>query len=155
GTVERQLAPDRARVEERRVDAGGPARLVLALEACRLFGRDGDIDRGPRLEMALHVEPTKQRGKVERCTAPGLPCTAGIAQADRLLEIHEGDAWIVGDPACRRPAAAAAELLRLDQYHLHTGGREGISGRAAGQPAANDRDVGLQQAALPGKRRHT
>jgi hypothetical protein len=88
-------------------------------------------------------------------TSPGQPCTAGPAQADRVLEVREGDAWIFGHPARRRPAAAAAELLRLDQHHLHAGGREGIGGGAAGQPAADDRDVGLQRAALARTRRHT
>src|SRR4029077_171034 len=54
GAVERDLTPDRARVQKRRVDAVRPARLVLSLEARHLLGRDGDIDGGPRLEMAFH-----------------------------------------------------------------------------------------------------
>src|SRR6185295_16933594 len=109
---------------------------------------------GPRLEVALHVEPAEQSGEVECGPTPALPGAAGAARAERLLEIDERHARVLRNPAARRSAAAAADLPGLDEHDLDAGDGERIRRRTAGQPAADDHDVALLRAALPRKHRH-
>ena len=151
--AERDLARDRARVEQRRVDPGGAPRLLLALQARHLLRRHRDGDRRMRLDEAFHVEPAEQRREVERRAPPALERALRAANADRLLEIGEADPGIVVEPARRRPAAAVSDLRRFEQRHLDAGRGERVRRGAAGQPAADDDDVGGRRAAVARIRR--
>ena len=113
------LAGDRARVEQRRVEAGGAPRLLLALEARGLVRRHRDGHRRMRLDEALHVEPAQQRGEVERRAPPALE--RALARRARRSPARDrrtrrpGSSLIQPDADA---AAAAPDLLRLEQHHL-------------------------------------
>ena len=70
------LAGDGSRVDQRRVEPGLAADLLLFLQPRELFGCGGDEQRAARLEVALEVEPADQRDEIERRAPPGLPAAA-------------------------------------------------------------------------------
>src|SRR5204863_1538436 len=82
-----------------------------------------------------------------------LPRPPRRAQPERTFEVHEQDAWLIGDPAAGRPGAAASDSIRLEQRNLDTGGSERVRRRTPGQATADDDDVCLDMAAVTRMRR--
>ena len=101
-----------------------------------------------RLEIALQLQPSNDRSKVERGTPPGLPRMPSLFQPEELLHFDEARAGIVGNPSSRRTACAAAKRFGFEQRHLDAGGGEGVGGHAASQPAAHNGGVSFQRAAM-------
>ena len=91
-------------------------------------------------EAALDVETAQQRRKIKRRPVPRMPGAARRAQPDRLLEIVERNARLLGNPSARGGGVAAADLARFEQHRFDPGRGERIRGGAAGQAATDDDD---------------
>src|SRR3990172_1186074 len=103
--IEPELAPNRAGVEYRRVETDLSTHLQIVLEPRHLFGAERDGRGACRVKGALDVNAAQQRAEIERGAPPRPKHLTCDPAAENLLDIHEPDARIAGNPAgCRSRA---------------------------------------------------
>ena len=76
------------------------------------------------------------------------------AQTSRLFEFAESHTRFAGDETGAEGGAAATESIRLDERHLDAGRGKSVRRRAAGDAAADNRDIDIEMPALPRIRRN-
>ena len=105
-------------------------------------GVDRHRHRRMRLEIALHVEPTEQRGEVERGAAPALP--RPLARRARRSRCSRSAKRRRDRPKSSQPPTircCRGRSVAASSSDLHAGGGEGVCRGAAGEPAADDHYV--------------
>ena len=143
------LVLDGPDIDRRGIEAGVAPHELLSFEPRCPLGSSGDRNRGPRFEMALHVEPPEEGGKIEGRAPPRLKCVPSRAETQRLLEIAETDAGSSAIHSAPRAGAAPAMGSPSTSTALMP---EAARACAVAQPVSppDDGDVGVERTTMTG-----
>ena len=101
------------------------------------------------IERALDLQPPKERRRLERRASPAFEDPPRRTESMAPGEISERRSRFWQEEARAAACASLSDAIRFDQDRLEARDGARVCGRAAGQPAADDRDVGRMLTAKP------